>query len=238
MTSTRFISKGKGRNRKSIPITPKKKGVSVRSVSLEPQAIQKINKKTIKTLNQGKPANFSSSINKLVLNSRLKRATDLRLIVFKDANKDKTFQLGTNTDLVEDLKFLQSKNANKAEIISVTIGTRKDIKDTLKRNGQTDERAQILVETAFGSERKARDTISKGLIIQKRFDSPEGTREVKLFLKSNKWDNLSLSQRESTLETLGLENVHSRKQLAKRDFDELTNFWKKELKKEGFKDEV
>jgi hypothetical protein len=37
---TRFISKGKGRKRKAIPITPKKKGVSVRSVSLEPQAIQ------------------------------------------------------------------------------------------------------------------------------------------------------------------------------------------------------
>jgi len=72
---TRFISKGKGRKRKSIPITPKKKGVTVRSVSLEPQAIQKINKKTIKTLNKGESANFSSSLNKIVISSRLKRDT-------------------------------------------------------------------------------------------------------------------------------------------------------------------
>jgi len=70
---TRFISKGKGRKRKSIPITPKKKRVTVRSVSLEPQAIQKINKKTIKTLNRGESANFSSSLNKIVISSRLKR---------------------------------------------------------------------------------------------------------------------------------------------------------------------
>ena len=73
---TRFISKGKGKSRKAIPISPKKKrGVSVRSVSLEPQAIQKINKKTIKTLNTGEIANFSSSLNKLVISSRLKRDT-------------------------------------------------------------------------------------------------------------------------------------------------------------------
>jgi hypothetical protein len=72
---TRFISKGKGRKRKSIPITPKRKGVSVRSVSLEPKAIQKINKKTIKTLNTGEIANFSSSLNKLVNSARLKRTS-------------------------------------------------------------------------------------------------------------------------------------------------------------------
>ncbi len=76
---TRFISKGKGKRRKAIPISPKKrKGVSVRSVSLEPQAIQKINKKTIKTLNTGEPANFSSSLNKIVISSRLKRDTSFK----------------------------------------------------------------------------------------------------------------------------------------------------------------
>ncbi len=95
---TRFISKGKGRKRKAIPITPKRKGVSVRSVSLEPQAIQKINKKTIKTLNTGEPANFSSSLNKLVSSSRLKR--DSNKTIWKVVVEDPSKESGTRTHII------------------------------------------------------------------------------------------------------------------------------------------
>lgn len=96
---TRFISKGKGRNRKSIPISPKKKGVSVRSVSLEPQAILKINKKTIKTLNTtGETANFSSSLNQLVISARLKRDSDKT--TWKVVLEDPSVESGTRTHII------------------------------------------------------------------------------------------------------------------------------------------
>jgi len=67
----RFISKGKGRNRKSFPIRPKK-GVTIRSVSLQPSAVQKINKEQIKILNTGQSSTFSKALNSVVM--RAKRA--------------------------------------------------------------------------------------------------------------------------------------------------------------------
>lgn len=68
--AVRYISKGKGRNRKSFPITSKKKGVSVRSVSLKPTAVQKINKEQGRLLNKGETANFSKALNSVVLRAK------------------------------------------------------------------------------------------------------------------------------------------------------------------------
>ena len=67
----RYISKGKGRKRKVIPIKPKK-GVTVRSVSLQPSSVAKVNKEQIKLLRQNQPATFSKALNKVVM--RAKRA--------------------------------------------------------------------------------------------------------------------------------------------------------------------
>ena len=65
----RFISKGKGKNRKSFPIRPKK-GVSVRSVSLRPSSVAKVNKEQIKLLNKGVPATFSKALNQVVMRAK------------------------------------------------------------------------------------------------------------------------------------------------------------------------
>jgi len=65
----RYISKGKGKNRKSFPIIPKK-GVSVRSVSLKPTAVQKINKEQGRLLNKGETANFSKALNSVVMRAK------------------------------------------------------------------------------------------------------------------------------------------------------------------------
>ncbi len=67
--AVRFISKGKGRNRKSFPIKPKR-GVSVRSVSLQPSSIAKVNKEQIKLLNKGTPATFSKALNQVVMRAK------------------------------------------------------------------------------------------------------------------------------------------------------------------------
>ncbi len=69
--AVRYISKGKGKHRKSFPIRPKK-GVSIRSVSLQPSAVQKINKEQIKLLNRGQSSTFSKALNQVVM--RAKRA--------------------------------------------------------------------------------------------------------------------------------------------------------------------
>jgi hypothetical protein len=66
----RFISKGKGKNRRSFPLKPKKKGVSVRSVSLQPSAVVKVNKEQIKLLNKGEPATFSKALNQVIIRAR------------------------------------------------------------------------------------------------------------------------------------------------------------------------
>lgn len=66
---TRFISKGKGKNRKIHPIRPKK-GISIRSVSIEPSVVAKINKEQVKLINRGESANFSKALNKLVIRAR------------------------------------------------------------------------------------------------------------------------------------------------------------------------
>ncbi len=66
----RYISKGKGKNRKSFPIRPKKKGVSVRSVSLRPSAVVKVNKEQIKLLNRGEPATFSKALNQVIIRAK------------------------------------------------------------------------------------------------------------------------------------------------------------------------
>lgn len=66
---TKWISKGKGRKKKSFPIK-KKKGVSVRSVSLQPKAELVINKKQIQLINQGKPATFSKALNQVILRKK------------------------------------------------------------------------------------------------------------------------------------------------------------------------
>jgi len=68
----RYISKGKGKNRKVIPFSNRKKGVSVRSVSLQPKAVLKINKEQIKLLNTGQSSTFSKALNTVVM--RAKRA--------------------------------------------------------------------------------------------------------------------------------------------------------------------
>ncbi|MCP6727115.1 MAG: hypothetical protein KJI69_03765 [Patescibacteria group bacterium] len=67
--AVRYISKGKGKNRKSFPIKPKR-GVSVRSVSLQPSSIAKVNKEQIKLLNRGVPATFSKALNQVVLRAK------------------------------------------------------------------------------------------------------------------------------------------------------------------------
>jgi len=67
---TRFITKGKGKNRKSFPITPKKKGVTVRSVSLQPSVVGKVNREQIKILNRGETATFSKALNQVVMRAR------------------------------------------------------------------------------------------------------------------------------------------------------------------------
>lgn len=67
--AVRYISKGKGRNRKSFPIRPKK-GVSIRSVSLQPSAIKKINKEQGRLLNKGESANFSKALNQVVIRAK------------------------------------------------------------------------------------------------------------------------------------------------------------------------
>jgi len=160
---TRFISKGKGRKRKAIPITPKKKGVSVRSVSLEPLAIQKINKKTIKTLKTtGEPANFSSSLNKLVISSRLKR--DSNKTVWKVVLEDPSEESGTRTHII-------------------TLGrqaTEEDVRNQLLRmqeNGRFMYHPQDLQFPNLHSiERKARDTDSGEIPPEKIFDKNRLTK--------------------------------------------------------------
>ena len=67
--AVRYISKGKGKNRKSFPIKPKK-GVSVRSVSLQSSSIAKVNKEQIKLLNRGVPATFSKALNQVVMRAK------------------------------------------------------------------------------------------------------------------------------------------------------------------------
>ncbi len=67
--AVRFISKGRGKNRKSFPIKPKK-GVSVRSVSLRPSSVAKVNKEQIKLLNKGVPATFSKALNQVVMRAK------------------------------------------------------------------------------------------------------------------------------------------------------------------------
>ena len=66
---TKFITKGKGRKKRTFPIK-KKKGVSVRSVSLQPKAELVINKKQIQLINEGKPATFSKALNEVVLRKK------------------------------------------------------------------------------------------------------------------------------------------------------------------------
>jgi len=66
----RYISKGKGKNRKTFPIRPKKKGVTVRSVSLRPSAVVKVNKEQIKLLNRGEPATFSKALNQVIIRAK------------------------------------------------------------------------------------------------------------------------------------------------------------------------
>ncbi len=68
--AVRFISKGKGRKRKSFPIKPKKRGVSVRSVSLQPSSVAKVNKEQIKLLNRGVPATFSKALNQVIIRAK------------------------------------------------------------------------------------------------------------------------------------------------------------------------
>jgi len=65
----RFISKGKGRKRKSFPIRPKK-GVTVRSVSLRPNAVVKVNKEQIRLINKGQPATFSKALNEVITRAK------------------------------------------------------------------------------------------------------------------------------------------------------------------------
>lgn len=69
MTRRKFISIGKGRKKRSFPLN-KKKGVSVRSVSLQPKAEMIINKKQIQLINQGKPATFSKALNQVILRKK------------------------------------------------------------------------------------------------------------------------------------------------------------------------
>jgi len=66
----RYITKGKGKNRKTFPIRPKKKGVTVRSVSLRPSAVVKVNREQIKLLNRGEPATFSKALNQVIIRAR------------------------------------------------------------------------------------------------------------------------------------------------------------------------
>ena len=55
-------------------------GVKVKSVSLKPNTIQKVNKQIIKDLNKGKSANFSGALNEVVEKARLEREGMIRLI--------------------------------------------------------------------------------------------------------------------------------------------------------------
>lgn len=71
----RYISKGKGKKRKVIPIR-QTKGVTIRSVSLKPTAIQKVNKEQGKLLNRGETANFSKALNSVIM--RAKRDSEVR----------------------------------------------------------------------------------------------------------------------------------------------------------------
>jgi len=156
---TRFISKGKGRNRKSIPISPKKKGVTVRSVSLEPQAILKINKKTIKTLNTGEErANFSSSLNKLVISSRLKRDQQFTVddfwidqrgfLRFTDGGFPQRRFYDMFAKKVQEKQFGKSPNKTVWKVVledpSVESGTRTHIITLGKQATEEDVRNQLL----------------------------------------------------------------------------------------------
>ena len=89
----RYVTKGRGKNRRVIPIGSKKKGVSVRSVSLQPTAIQKINKEQGKLLNKGETANFSKALNAVVLRAkrdRYSREGDIeeRIAYIEEEKKD------------------------------------------------------------------------------------------------------------------------------------------------------
>ena len=90
----RYISKGKGKKRRVIPIRPMK-GVSVRSVSLQPTVIGKINKEQISLLNRGESATFSKALNKIVI--RAKKDPDLvnQIIAYEEGglNDQNTLEL-------------------------------------------------------------------------------------------------------------------------------------------------
>ena len=165
---TRFISKGKGRKRKAIPISPKKKkGVSVRSVSLEPQAIQKINKKTIKTLNTGEPANFSSSLNKLVITSRLKRDNTVRK---KREQKLDLFDIQNY-----DVDFYQERDN-----ATVTV-TRKSDDKTVWSNFDPKELSELIEDGFFSWDDK--DSVLQWLADNGTIESTQKLREELRFAK-------------------------------------------------------
>jgi len=228
----RYISKGKGKNRKTFPIRPKKKGVSVRTVSLQPSAVVKVNKEQIKLLNRGETTTFSKALNRVII--RAKREIPIYDTHVNTNNRRKPYQM-----FVTDMK--KHKKVKGTDTIVMADNYGQAVDDFITVWNKDPERMKnpigypVVQGTADRSFRYAR--VSSGLIIEKDFVTATGRMNSKLFLKNNKWDNLTEHQRGLTLETLGLENEHSRMQLAKRDFDDLTDFWKKELKKEGFKDQ-
>jgi len=95
--------------------TTKPSGVQVRSVSLRPSTVQKINKQIIKDINAGKSSSFSSALNQVVDKARLKREDEgSKLTRWKVVLEDPRRESGTNTHIItlgEQATALDVKNA-------------------------------------------------------------------------------------------------------------------------------
>ncbi len=74
---------------------------------------------------------------------------------------------------------------------------------------------------------------SGGGIIEVHQRTPMGESHTTQFLHTTHWDNLPKHQKELLLDTLGLENEYSKKQIAMDDYDKLTGYWKKKLAEHG-----
>jgi len=74
---------------------------------------------------------------------------------------------------------------------------------------------------------------SGGGIIEVHNITPAGESHKTQFLHTTHWNKLPFHQKELLLDTLGLENEYSKKQIAKDNYDKLTRHWKKKLAEHG-----
>ncbi len=81
--------------------------------------------------------------------------------------------------------------------------------------------------------KKLKKRKSHGGIIEVHHSTPMGEKHLTQYLKSPHWNKLPEHQKELLLDTLGLENAYSRKQIAMLPHDKLTNYWKNKLSEHG-----